>query len=611
MERVVQVFKRMGLLWVAMILWPLVSAAQVAPDWSVGTPGAAGAMVALDAGHNAYVVGTQSGPAILVTRVGPAGAQSWQRSFSAPGLLTRGSGIAADAAGNTVVTGMVVNAAGQPAGQVVLKYDAAGTLLWQDVTAVDQGQATRALLDAAGNAYVLGLSSGATAPGRDMTVVKYDAAGARQWSRTVAGGLFAADAMAFSPAGHVVVAGRTGSQIVLAAVDAGGNQLTIKTFAAAGEASDLAVAADGSVYVVGGAPTGGFLVVKHGAAFNELWRNTYPARGVAMRAAVDSAGNLVVTGPTDTNTGPLTVVLYEWLTIKIDANGTLLWARNYGENDAEVPYAIALGADDAIYVTGEGRAPVIDPSGTFILPSTLTVKYGPDGVQGWAGSVPPAAVVVASLHRGVSMAVGRDGVVLVVNFLPQTLLRYPQSGLPNQAPLARATASPATGLAPLTVSFSSAGSVDSDGLIASYLWDFGDGSTSTAANPVHGYAAGIYAARLTVTDTLGASNVSAPLAITASAPPPVQPTSLTLAKSVISGGKSVSATVRVSNNAGVTLQLSSSNPTVASAPATVVVPAGATSATFTIRTTKVRRQTVVTIGATANGATATGSLTVR
>ena len=58
----------------------------------------------------------------------------------------------------------------------------------------------------------------------------------------------------------------------------------------------------------------------------------------------------------------------------------------------------------------------------------------------------------------------------------------------------------------LTVNFTDS-STDSDGTIASRTWTFGDGSTSTATNPSHTYAAaGTYSVKLTVTDNGGATN---------------------------------------------------------------------------------------------------------
>jgi PKD repeat protein len=87
-------------------------------------------------------------------------------------------------------------------------------------------------------------------------------------------------------------------------------------------------------------------------------------------------------------------------------------------------------------------------------------------------------------------------------------------GVVNQPPTAVMSATPSTGAAPLTVTFSSAGSFDPGGSIASYLWNFGDGTTSAAANPSHTYtSAGTYTARLTVTDNAG-STASASVTIT-------------------------------------------------------------------------------------------------
>ncbi|MFZ4719297.1 MAG: PKD domain-containing protein [Ilumatobacteraceae bacterium] len=76
--------------------------------------------------------------------------------------------------------------------------------------------------------------------------------------------------------------------------------------------------------------------------------------------------------------------------------------------------------------------------------------------------------------------------------------------VPNIAPTAIASAMPSSGKGPLTVALSSAGSTDSDGTVATYAWDFGDGSpTSADANPTHLYAPGTYTATLTVTDDSG------------------------------------------------------------------------------------------------------------
>jgi glucose/arabinose dehydrogenase/chitodextrinase len=71
----------------------------------------------------------------------------------------------------------------------------------------------------------------------------------------------------------------------------------------------------------------------------------------------------------------------------------------------------------------------------------------------------------------------------------------------NQPPTAVADANPKTGLPPLQVTFSSAGSIDPEGQSLTYSWTFGDGSTSTQANPSHTYqTSGQYTARVTVSD---------------------------------------------------------------------------------------------------------------
>jgi PKD repeat protein len=71
---------------------------------------------------------------------------------------------------------------------------------------------------------------------------------------------------------------------------------------------------------------------------------------------------------------------------------------------------------------------------------------------------------------------------------------------------AAVSASPTTGLAPLTVFFDGGqSSADS----STFFWNFGDGAVSTAKAPIHTYTvAGTYVAQLTVNSAAGASSAS-------------------------------------------------------------------------------------------------------
>jgi len=85
---------------------------------------------------------------------------------------------------------------------------------------------------------------------------------------------------------------------------------------------------------------------------------------------------------------------------------------------------------------------------------------------------------------------------------------------PNQPPTANFTFS----CSALSCNFTSTSS-DPDGSIASYSWTFGDGGTSTAANPSHAYtAAGSYTVSLRVTDNQGAQSTTTSKTVTVTAP---------------------------------------------------------------------------------------------
>jgi PKD repeat protein len=96
----------------------------------------------------------------------------------------------------------------------------------------------------------------------------------------------------------------------------------------------------------------------------------------------------------------------------------------------------------------------------------------------------------------------------------------------NVAPTARVNATPVTGTVPLVVTFDASASVDSDGSIASYTWNFGDGGSASGKTVTHTYAtAATFTATLQVADDKGAT-ASANTSITAQPVQEQQVTSL-------------------------------------------------------------------------------------
>jgi glucose/arabinose dehydrogenase len=121
----------------------------------------------------------------------------------------------------------------------------------------------------------------------------------------------------------------------------------------------------------------------------------------------------------------------------------------------------------------------------------------------------------------VDIELGPDGMLYYVAILTGEVGRIRFVGS-ERPPIAKATATPSAGYSPLTVAFSSAGSVDPEGGPLTYLWDFGDGTTSTLANPQRTFAAsGVvsFPVTLTVTDNAGSTATDSIVVTLGSLPP--------------------------------------------------------------------------------------------
>lgn len=121
----------------------------------------------------------------------------------------------------------------------------------------------------------------------------------------------------------------------------------------------------------------------------------------------------------------------------------------------------------------------------------------------------------------VDMKIAPDGSMYYITYYPGRMYQVTYN-TDNPAPTANATADQTKGASvPFTVNFSSEGSSDPEGQPLTYLWDFGDGTTSTEANPSHTYTErGSYTVELQVSDGEHTAN-AVPVVIQAGEPPQV------------------------------------------------------------------------------------------
>ena len=94
---------------------------------------------------------------------------------------------------------------------------------------------------------------------------------------------------------------------------------------------------------------------------------------------------------------------------------------------------------------------------------------------------------------------------------------------PEQFPPVANAGGPYTGIVGTPITFNGSGSIDADGTIVSYLWNFGDSTTGTGVSPTHTYTiAGNYTVILTVTDNESLTHSNSTTAyINVSGPPTI------------------------------------------------------------------------------------------
>lgn len=525
--------------------------------------------------------------------------------------------LAVDGQGFVYVTGMSTGAPNQDRygdfDYATIKYDPLGNQVWVRRFAGPAGykdEPQAILADADGNVYVTGYSwrEYSHLPGGteyDYTTIKYDRDGNQLWLRYYDGPIHRdehAQSMAFDPDGNIVITGNSvGGEIgvkiyqevltVKYAPD--GTLLWARRYSRAGFgdiAREVAVDATGNIYVVGQSGfddgTGSnkdLLLLKYNPQGTLVWARHFdyqiPEQGIssefedAWDLTVDATGNVYAVGWTYVDG----TRYRDFLALKYNANGALQWSRTFDGGENDYAYRIVVDSAGNVYVSGEAQTPGVP------YPSTdnVTIKYSPSGAKLWQRVY---AASPGHWDGDTQMVLAPPGGVYVamMSQIPEgynnTVVHYLADG-------------------------TEAWSYRIPGNGNDWLWDL-------ALDPAGDLIVGGHEA-----DPTTATNfLTVKLATSRGTAPGPRLATLTISPTRVTGGSSATGTVTLDGPApvgGAVVTAESQWTASAWCPASVTVPAGATSASFPISTSaNVNQDDVVNFSASYGGVAKLAALTV-
>ncbi|MBF9336594.1 PKD domain-containing protein [Microbacterium lacticum] len=200
--------------------------------------------------------------------------------------------------------------------------------------------------------------------------------------------------------------------------------------------------------------------------------------------------------------------------------------------------AVGAAVESGVVITPGAKYRLVADTKTVAGVTTISAKIWKDG------TAEPAGWQIERSNNAAGLQVA--GSAGIYSYVPNAAANVPVTFAfddititdPTATPQPPANANPVAAFTPtvngLGVSVDGAASSDSDGTIASYAWDFGDGATATGATASHTYTTGgTYQVILTVTDNKGATGTKT-IPVTVSSTPVDPPANVVPVASFVS-----------------------------------------------------------------------------
>jgi uncharacterized delta-60 repeat protein len=325
----------------------------------------------------------------FLTKYNPDGTKVWTKLL---GTISTdwANAITTGADGSIYISGYT---AGNLDGQInsgnydafLTKYNANGTKIWTRLIGTSSNDLAFALTTGKdGSIYVSGETRGnldgqINSGNYDTFLTKYDPNGTKLWTKLL--GTNAVD-VAFATTtgidGAIYISGRTeynldgqinqgGNDAFLTKYNSDGTKAWTKLFGASGEeyARALTTSSDGSIYLSGytGSSIEGLInsggndgfLSKYDSNGAKIWTTLFGSSSNDLSFAIttDNDGSIYVSGHTEGNLdGQISSGSYDAFLIKYDPKGTKLWTKLFGTSLEDYSYALAIGVDGAIFLSG-------------------------------------------------------------------------------------------------------------------------------------------------------------------------------------------------------------------------------------------------------------------